>query len=1285
MTVAGFLAPSVGWADSTYVWINQTDASAKFTDGANWQGGAAPDVSNIGTGDPGSSGVALKSVDFGSAESLADGAKPQTILLPAMGANSLIAFGKVTASPYQLLLSDYTKNGYNGAASDQIWLKDAADFRGLIVANPAGGSGAHNKGDTVCFLHNCHLPLADGRHFMGYGTRAYNSRASVGQLAGAGCVLIGTHNYICQGTTTFQYPSGPETSFYVQNGVLALEGFTRGAALVNGAILHFDASDASTLTVSDGTVTQWRDKSGRNLVATTHSSVSLASPCENPGSYTPAAARLSSDSESGLSVVSFGAPFSNRGGYRSFDDHYGTLGEPAGLQLSSPVTGVKEVFFVFRDTIPKGYLFRAASPFVLGTESGHAAANPFGRLISDANFVDGIFGASGPAAMLTTSAVFVDGQRIIPADTKMHEDYSRRLHVVSCGLSDGTGTIEALGFGSDKTGNIFYGGVQVAEIIAYDRALTPEERHQVQTYLAAKWQPKQDNSWDYGSLWLTPTSTGSYSGKSSFDAGQVAVRDFRPLEKTFVKDGAGTLVIGRLHGFDDYEIIAKNGDVKIVQPPAPREERAADPLMWFDATQVSSDKILHSNNVDYVTEIVDPRPEGKNHLGMVVKAIRHDRITSQTGVLGAYATLQPNALNGKPIFNFGAYSAVNANANWGWEKTGLSAAPYRMTLNTGSYSDVMREGFAVVRIRPDSATRIVDVFGGGSYEVFGGNLNYLVSDSFSSLYSKSALWRVNGEIVNPLSCARTADKFYLVSVAFPRPVTCNTIGIDRNAYSCGGIDIAEMIVYDRTLTDAERVNTEAYLMRKWFDQAHPYAAPVKVKVTSPSAPEKIVQGSGALELSGIGVSRLQEIEVRGGLLKWVFDGDALFNSARVHLDATVASSLVTTGGTWVTEWCDARGNAVKAQADMGAGAASANVEIIRPGVSPTLTTATLGGSAKNVIDFGDFTSNLFKDPADSNMRTNAFGRPATSSAMRINITNAAEDYGAEFYVIHADAHTAGCSSYNGLVGIQENGSNYTAPDGTSITGNNYPFLRNGRKIVNSSFSKAVSRGEIYVDGVKSSKDYAITADDDFHLYAFYPEVPERARGLAMRTTYERGGQKLGEFALFTETNTPAIRALITAHLLKKWFNQGDGITGFALKKIDLSDGGLLAFGDGSQTLTVSSIVGDGTVRAKALVVDDTLTFRVLQDATGKGTGVTSLVVEGELTLPERGRIVLDVPQGLKRISGKFPLVTATTLKGDLADLELVVQGTLPGTPRFSLENGTVYVEFPKRSTLVIFR
>ena len=1264
-------------AGTTHVWTNASSANPKFSVGENWQSTKAPDITSKAAKDPASTAF-VDTIDF-SQVSLAAEAKPQTIVLPS--SSGYLLFGTLLSNPYQVLNVDYSQNGASKSGSDVIWVYNTSDFKGIITCNPAGGTGAHNLQTMVALFKGTTLPIADGRHAMAYYTR-YQYSATIGQFAGAGLVTLGSPDYIGQGTTTIQYPSGPETSFNNRCGVYVLNGYTTEAGLVEGSVLHFDASDLSTITVSNGKVLSWRDKSGAGIVATTCPQVTLAAPCENPGAYAPSDVSVVGDSQNGLQVVSFGAPFGNRTGYRGLMDLPG-VGQPGALKLSSAVTGVKEVFFVFRDVVCKGHQRYKTAPFVIGTESGHAGLNPFGRLVADQLFTDDIFASTGPSAMMKTSAVFCDGQRVIPETSYVFNDYSRQLHVVSCGLSDGTGTIETLGLGCDASGNIFYGGVAIAEVIAYNRTLTAEERHQVNGYLRAKWQPEAGTAWDYGSLWVN--TIGSCTGSFQVASGVTAIRDLRPIKNTFDKEGAGTLVIGRLHGFDDYVINVKGGDVRFETPALPVEERAADPLVWFDATQISPDKILHSNDVDYVTEIVDPRPEGRNHHGMVVKAIRHSQVVNQTGKLGAYATLQANALNGKAVFNFGEYYAKKAQEGWGWETTKSSAAPHQLTLDGGVYNANMREGFAVVRIRPNSDTDVVDIFG-GNYDIFGGTRKAIVNATYTSSMSRSGLWRVNGEIVEPTAFVRDNEHFYLVSVSLPRPLTCNTLAIDRNAYTAGGMDVAELIIYDRQLSDGERVNTEAYLMKKWLNAEHPYSKPVKVRVNASVDPERLIQGGkGELDISSVPVDKLTGVEVNGGSLKWNFSGADLFLKSKVHLDATVGSSLTTTGGNWVTSWSDVRGNGVAALADMGTSAVAADISIIRPGVSPTVTTATLGGVSRNVIDFGDFTNGKTKDA--SGMRITASGAPATSSAMRINIGNSAADKGLEFYVVHADAHTEGCTSYNGIMGIQEKSGPYTAPDGTAITGtgNDYPFLRDGRKINNTAFSKAIYRGGIYVDGVKSSSAYSIAQDNEFHLYSFYPEVPVLARGLAMRMTYERGGQKLGEVAIFTTANSPVTRDRINAYLMRKWLGTGTGLV-LSLKDITLTDGGVFDFATDDQTsVSVQSIVGDGTVKASALAVTDLLTFKVLADGKGKGTGVTSLIVDGELTLPVSGRVVLEVPSGLRRIGGKFPLVTATTLKGGLSGLELVVQGTLPVQPQLLLEGGVVYIDFPKKGVVIFVR
>lgn len=62
--------------------------------------------------------------------------------------------------------------------------------------------------------------------------------------------------------------------------------------------------------------------------------------------------------------------------------------------------------------------------------------------------------------------------------------------------------------------------------------------------------------------------------------------------------------------------------------------------------------------------------------------------------------------------------------------------------------------------------------------------------------------------------------YWLASVITSGPVEASRLACDRTART-GGQQIAELLIYDRVLTDTERQSTEAYLMAKWFSANTP--------------------------------------------------------------------------------------------------------------------------------------------------------------------------------------------------------------------------------------------------------------------------------------------------------------------------------------------------------------------------------------------------------------------------------------------------------------------------------
>ena len=59
------------------------------------------------------------------------------------------------------------------------------------------------------------------------------------------------------------------------------------------------------------------------------------------------------------------------------------------------------------------------------------------------------------------------------------------------------------------------------------------------------------------------------------------------------------------------------------------------------------------------------------------------------------------------------------------------------------------------------------------------------------------------------------ESCWLLSLTTTADATASRLANDRSMHS-GGQQIAELLIYDRVLTDSERKSVEVYLMNKWF-------------------------------------------------------------------------------------------------------------------------------------------------------------------------------------------------------------------------------------------------------------------------------------------------------------------------------------------------------------------------------------------------------------------------------------------------------------------------------------
>ncbi len=252
---------------------------------------------------------------------------------------------------------------------------------------------------------------------------------------------------------------------------------------------------------------------------------------------------------------------------------------------------------------------------------------------------------------------------------------------------------------------------------------------------------------------------------------------------------------------------------------------------------------------------------------------------------------------------------------------------------------------------------------GGSVTIFGG----LASDPlWFSPDSALSVANLNGQSVNGLMSGLSGG-YDLISVVQSAALTADGIAFDRNNTSrSGGQRLAELIVYDRTLSDTERREVERYLYDKWLAQKPDLrhvqvVSDASLQTVSPDSDTTVrrLQGRGKLTKLGAGTLRIEESQTFPGVLRLSEGALALTNTEAAassaqaaaapifHLDASMWASTMTMTNDRVYAWQDADGKPMSAQLTN---------TLARP---PVLLRKALNGLP--VVDFGCLYSRQFLD------------------------------------------------------------------------------------------------------------------------------------------------------------------------------------------------------------------------------------------------------------------------------------------------------------------------------------
>ena len=643
------------------------------------------------------------------------------------------------------------------------------------------------------------------------------------------------------------------------------------------------------------------------------------------------------------------------------------------------------------------------------------------------------------------------------------------------------------------------------------------------------------DGWDYS--WLHLTNTNAVNVGSGF----MSVRDVTlPSSATsLAKTGAGDLAIGTIPK-SVAKVSVKSGTLSLGRTMPAATEPAADPVLWLAADHLRSEDIVDDNHLScWYDARGNDKPESVDGMSYSIDralpvSTNGTVIADRTAGYGDFPTVVQNGLNGKPVIDFGdAWYVKLASGTseytlvpWG---SGNSAIMGVMKSDgTLANSDFAREGFIVVAQNSAWDVPVVwsstsqFVHGGWGYTAWGSSL---IALGYSAAKSAFGLWSVDAVPVLPdeSSSFNTEsfknNSYHLISFKsssagrlLPNLIASDRLNMGGNGN--GGVRVAEIIYYYRNLTDAERTQTQKYLMDKWGLGTHPAAREIKLDSVDIAEGAKLKHvGGGTMHLANAsGDGTLAAISGTISLEKDIAYGAVL------HLDASDDTTIdtITDGDkTYVKSWRDVRSNGFVAYAVTNASSTSiANNRHSSVYVSslPTYHTATVGSKTMPCVDLGQLYKNS-ANKADENI---------TAATM---VFNSSIQF-AEGYIVFMDSTEtpAGASSTNQRMTIW----------GLAMGYNNNNLLRGSSTSLFGGFA-SLDFGTITLDGNLGSKS-SVPSTGKFHAYTLCLNTATAQIGCFGRDNdYRFGGIKVCEAIAFSERLDDTRRLRIEQYLMNKWF------------------------------------------------------------------------------------------------------------------------------------------------------
>lgn len=1076
---------------------------------------------------------------------------------------------------------------------------------------------------------------------------------------------------------------GTRQNVYVDEGTLTLRGHDSDdiKSLIARSALHLDASNASTLTTTTETkhgfsgytwVTKWTDAvhgvGGASEDLSTHTGEHWVPWCL-PGFIAP------QRSPTGLPLVSFGSNF-----YAVDIDRLGPTN--CMMTLDNRMTNVREAFYVAQ--FPQSTV--ADSSTVLGDASAyHFAAD--GAMFRD--YAIGVQSDNDSERIYRIrnngGEVRIDNVRWPIGDLRYDNPEYRaftNLMVVSVAASTNS-TFGAIG--CDRHYKYRSGGFRLGELLVFTEPLTRAERGRINEYLHSKWIGG-DVSADVGVL---VARTNEFSVGVSGEGKTARVNTLSMSDKggTLVKKGDGTLEIGRFEVPSGSSIDAVRIDGGTVmfndsEGQTDASAPAANPQLWLDASDMTTVETYQNSEfypgTNFVAGWKDVRPDV--NLVAAPLANCYPEMSESSVRYPTYTVFK-----GHRVIDFGSRPGVDtSHMVMPWGRFASSA-------QHGSYA-----GFMVVR------RLITGGYSSGFFSNSGMTFyrsgNTILSASYRSRDSQPMRWSLNGKVCDPWDSDKTgrvcttlnqSSDFFVVS--FSSPAWSTLVGLiaqDRDptipTYSGGGMQIAEVLLYDRPLNDRERHCTETYLMAKYgigsgstdvsevavdaVDVADGMAARIGVGGDTVLKVASVTGGNGEFVKEGDGTmtlgkaSDVTSFTVKGGTLCWR-EAEALKSEALFHFDANDSddafSTYQATGPdaetteTYVSHWRDVRRNGTYAYGTPLWSNFRGNYAM-HTWTNPVLREVeTAPGVQNRVVDFGqgrhfyatngrsgklckpDGTQYSREDPYIKwyDEASMVFSKPFTTVREAVCVM---ANHGDGVMVLADDAQP-------GPQGLNYSGQIF------GVVGSPIDFIRKGDNNA-TLFSKTHVNGDIRTLMVSDNHDDTIITLDgesvhwdtrlagtDFHVIsaATSNEAPATISAFAMDRDCSAGGVLIGEQIAFDRRLTEKERAYLVGSLMHKWKGASAVCWTNSIDSISVAPGATFDVGD--DALEVGALAGGGTVSCGMLSLNAgaSLAFEIRSSV-----DYDSMTVSGTLKFPADAKLTVTTPNAKLIDEGEYVLLTA---------------------------------------------